>query len=189
MILASSGPFSYGLAYADAAVEGGAYTLLVSSWEREAVGAYTLVCESSAPLTLAPIPQEGAGMYARTVHGRWDARTAGGRPSGSKYALNPAVELVLPAPTAVMARLYLPQPAPVPVNITLFRRAASGNGIGEQVATSGPYVEATSGVALPRTRLPPGVYLLIPSTYERGMLGEWVLDVWGDKAFSAEVRK
>lgn len=177
------------MAYAEAVVDAGTYTVLVSSWEREAVGAYTLVAECSAPLTLAPIPQEGAGMYARTVHGRWDASTAGGRPSGNKYAANPVVELTLPAATSVMGRLYLPHPAPVPVNITLFRRAVGATGIGEQVATSGPYTEATSGVALPRTKLSPGVYLLIPSTYEGGMEAAWVLDVWGDKAFSAEVRK
>ncbi len=69
-IVADSGPYSYGMAYCEVDAEAGAYTVLVSSYEREE-GQYALTVEGSAPVTLAPIPQEGAGMYARTIGGRW----------------------------------------------------------------------------------------------------------------------
>jgi len=127
-------------------------------------------------------------MFARGISGKWDAATSGGRPSGNKYALNPTVELVLPLAATVQARLYLPHPAPVPINVTVFKRAQAG-GIGEQVATSGPYVEATSGVAVPRTKLAAGVYLVIPSTFESGMFAEWNLDVWADKTCTVELAR
>jgi hypothetical protein len=162
--------------------------VLVSSWERDAVGAYTLAVESSAAVTLAAILQEGAGLFARTVSGKWDAATAGGRPSGNNYAANPALEVTISAPGVLCGRLYLPHPAPIPINITLFRRAPGG-GIGEQVVTSGPYVDAVSGAALPRTRLDPGIYLAVPSTYETGTRAEWVLDLWDDKAFTASLAR
>lgn len=83
-IVAGSGPYSYGMAYCEVddverkslSLEGkltpaGAYTILVSSYEREETGAFTLTVESSSPVTISPIPQEGAGMYSRTILGRW----------------------------------------------------------------------------------------------------------------------
>lgn len=175
------------MAFVETTVDPGTYTLLVSSWEREQVGTYSLLAESSAPVTLSPIPQEGAGMFARSIQGRWDEDTAGGRPSEGNYSTNPAVEITLPTAAVLQARLYLPTPGNVPTNLTLFRRGTGG--IGEQLATSGPYVEAVSGVAVSKTRLSPGVYLLIPSTYQRGVRNEWILDIWADKAFSAELKR
>lgn len=84
-IVAASGPYSYGMAYCEVddverelpdlkeLTPAGAYTVLVSSYEREE-GAYSLTVEASAPVRLSSIPQEGAGMYARTIAGRWYVR-------------------------------------------------------------------------------------------------------------------
>lgn len=74
----------------------------------------------------------------------------------------------------------------MPVNLTVFRRT-TGGGLGEQVATSGPYVEQISGVSTGRVKLDAGVYILVPSTYERGEQADWVLDMWADSSFSAEM--
>lgn len=138
-------------------------------------------------------------MYARSVSGQWTTATAGGRPSGGNYAANPRVELVLSQPATLQARLALTVPGPVPVNLTIFKRVAGGAeggtgsgagdapGLGEQVATSGPYVERVSGVGLPRTKVPAGVYLAVPSTYQGGVVGGWTMDVWANVAFSAEL--
>lgn len=88
----------------------------------------------------------------------------------------------------IQARLLLPEPAPIPINLTLFTRA-TGALPGQMVATSGPYVERTSGVAIARTKVQAGVYLLVPSTYETGVEGEWSLELWADAALSVEVAK
>lgn len=92
--------------------------------------------------------------------------------------------MTLSAPGTLLARLTLPTPAPVPTNLTVFRRGT--NALGEQAATSGPYVERMSGVSTGRVRLTPGIYVLVPSTYN-AVLGDWVVDVWADTQFSVEV--
>ncbi|TXT11061.1 hypothetical protein VHUM_01812 [Vanrija humicola] len=72
VILGSSGPFSYGVAYCEVDnVKAGDYTLLVSSYERDQLGSFTFTVESSSPVQVTPIPQEGAGMYSRAVSGNW----------------------------------------------------------------------------------------------------------------------
>lgn len=114
-----------------------------------------------------------------------DEATAGGRPSGNQYERNPRVEVVFSAPATLQARLHLPTPGPIPINLTVFRRGV-GSELGEQVATSGPYVERMSGVSIGRTKLGPGVYVFVPSTYGTGELADWVLDVWADAAFSVD---
>lgn len=43
----------------------------MSSYEREETGAFSLTVESTSALTLTLIPQEGAGMFARTIAGQW----------------------------------------------------------------------------------------------------------------------
>lgn len=113
-----------------------------------------------------------------------DERTAGGRPSGNGYDRNPRIEVTIASPATLLARLTLPTPAPVPVNLTVFRRGTGT--LGEQVATSGPYVERVSGVSTGRCRLGAGIYVLVPSTYN-AVLGEWSVDVWSDVQFSVEV--
>lgn len=72
MIVVSSGAYSYGMAYCDTNdLDAGTYTVLVSSYERDDTGPFSLGVESSSPISLSPISQEGAGMYSRTVSGKW----------------------------------------------------------------------------------------------------------------------
>ena len=79
-----------------------------------------------------------------------------------------------------------PSPTPIPLNLTVFRRAPSAS-LGEQVATTGPYSDALSGVMMGRIKLDAGVYLFVASAWEAGMGKglEWELRVWSDGAFSA----
>lgn len=114
-----------------------------------------------------------------------DAATSGGRPSGHGYARNPRIEVTVPVQASLQARLLLPDPAPIPVNLTLFKRG-TGSETKDMVATSGPYVERVSGVAISRVKVSPGVYVLVPSTYETGVQCEWSLDLWADASFSVE---
>lgn len=62
-------------------------------------------------------------------------------------------------------------PAPA-LNLTLFERTAQGLP-GRQVATSGAYSDAVSGVMLPDISLRPGIYLFVPSTYYPGVVGDF----------------
>jgi calpain-7 len=77
--------------------------------------------------------------------------------------------------------------SPIPLNITLFARL-TGSKPGEQLATSGPYSDALSGVVLRNTRLEAGVYLLVLSAWEAGsgLKSGWEVRCWADTGFEIE---
>jgi hypothetical protein len=87
------------------------------------------------------------------------------------------------------ARLHHPSPIspPLPLNLTLYTRGQGGH-LSEQITTSGPYSDAVSGVRIPRKRLEKGVYVLVPSGFERGggRGRNWKVDVWCDSPISTE---
>ncbi|ORX36377.1 hypothetical protein BD324DRAFT_651615 [Kockovaella imperatae] len=183
-LIADSGSYTHGAAFLDYAnLSAGMYTISISAFEPGQLGKFNMMVETDLPATLQPIPQEGAGMYSRTLTRKWTEQIAGGRPSGGSYGRNPHIELVLPKACTVMARLFhvVPTSSPIPLNLTLFQRSDGGQ-IGDQVATSGPYSDSLSGVRLSRTKLDAGVYLLVPSAWDPGMgIGsEWELRVWAD---------
>lgn len=78
--------------------------------------------------------------------------------------------------------------SPIPLNITLFKRH-TGSTLGDQVATSGPYSDAISGVNFNKTKVPSGVYSLVISPWQRGMgIGEkWEVRIWTDAPLEAEL--
>jgi len=49
----------------------GDYTVLVSAFEPHHMGPFSLRVESSHSFDVNAIPQEGAGMYSKTVRGAW----------------------------------------------------------------------------------------------------------------------
>ena len=147
----------------------------------------------------------------RSVHSTNDRLTtrtkasqnAGGRPSAGLYSSNPKVEVILPKPGSITyarfprcvehnlisrSRLHLPQPLEYPINLTVFKRNTDG-ALGEQVATTGPYSDTLSGVCIAKTKLEAGIYLFIPSTYDKGTEGAWTVNVWSDVGLSAENAK
>jgi calpain-7 len=130
-------------------------------------------------------------------------QSAGGRPSAGSYNSNPKVEVILPKPGSITyvplplvsyfgltprTRLHLPEPLGHPINLTIFKRNTDG-AIGDQVATTGPYSDTLSGVCINKTKLDAGIYLFIPSTYDKGTECAWTLNVWSDVGLSAENAK
>ncbi|KAJ6631453.1 hypothetical protein B0H10DRAFT_2207112 [Mycena sp. CBHHK59/15] len=157
-IAASSGAYSYV----------GDYTVILSTFEPNQMGAFSLEVESSFAFDLKPIPQEGAGMYSKTVRGAWTSQNAMGGPSFKQYSLNPVFELDVQAMTDLKVRLQLLRPkSTAALNVTVFPASASG-ALGRHIATSGGYDDSIAGVATSQISLGPGKYWLIPSTYNPG---------------------
>ncbi|CAE6472096.1 unnamed protein product [Rhizoctonia solani] len=175
-IVLDSGAYNFGLACAEGDVQSGDYTLVISSFRAGQQGEYALRVESDASVEIAQLPPEGAGMFHKIIKGAWDTTSAAGGPSSGKYDSNPTFEITVSGPTQISARLQTTskqQPYPLPaLNLTLFERNAQGLP-GRQVATSGAYSDAVSGVILPDVLLRPGIYLFVPSTYYPDVLGDF----------------
>ncbi|KEP49549.1 putative calpain-like protease palB [Rhizoctonia solani 123E] len=175
-IVLDSGAYNFGLACTEGEVQPGDYTLVVSSFRAGQQGEYVFRVECDANAEITQLPAEGAGMFHKTIRGTWDTASAAGGPSSGQYESNPTFEVAVSGPTQISARLQMaskqqsyPPPA---LNLTLFERNAQGLP-GRQVATSGAYSDAVSGVMLPSISLRPGIYLFVPSTYYPGVLGDF----------------
>ncbi|KAI6094633.1 hypothetical protein EDD16DRAFT_1683671 [Pisolithus croceorrhizus] len=88
---ATSGAYAYGYARAFANLSCEHSPTPQASWSLHAQS------ESSRKFVLEPIPQEGAGMYARVTRGEWNMQSAGGSPSHGRYHLNPVYEVDIPS--------------------------------------------------------------------------------------------
>ncbi|KAJ7935279.1 hypothetical protein B0H13DRAFT_2304939 [Mycena leptocephala] len=186
-LAATSAAYSYGLARLTKPLQGmqpGDYTIILSAFEPAQLGAFSLEVESSLAFDLKAIPQEGAGMYAKTVRGAWTTQNAMGGPSFKHYAQNPVFELDVQAPTEIKIRLQLVRPrAPAALNLTLFPAPAAGtSALGRHLATSGAYDDSVAGVATPQIALGVGKYWAVPSTYAPGVLGAFQLVVYSTTA-------
>ncbi|GAB1523208.1 cysteine protease [Rhizoctonia solani] len=177
-VILDSGAYNFGLACTEGEVQSGDYTLVLSSFRAGQQGEYALRVECDASVEISLLPPEGAGMFHKTVKGAWDAASAMGGPSSGKYEHNPTFEIAVSSPTQVSARLQIISkqqsslPPPPALNLTLFERNPQGLP-GKQVATSGAYSDAVSGVMLPDTALRPGIYLFVPSTYYPNVLSDF----------------
>ncbi|TFK21933.1 cysteine proteinase [Coprinopsis marcescibilis] len=180
-LVATSGPYTYGMAKISKDVPPGEFTVVVSAFNPENIGPFTLKVESMLPIELKAIPQEGAGMYSTTKMGAWDESTAGGGPTFNSFGLNPKYELDVPSTTKLRIRLQVTGSSKsVPINVTVYLASKPGADLSKvrHVGTSGPYDEALAGVATPEMTLGPAKYWVIPSTYHRGVQGEFKLIVY-----------
>ncbi|KAJ6491676.1 hypothetical protein C8R47DRAFT_976286 [Mycena vitilis] len=179
-LAATSGAYTYGTNRLIA----GDYTIILSAFEPNQLGAFSLEVESSLAFDLKAIPQEGAGMYSKTVRGAWTAQNAMGGPSFKHYAQNPIFELDVQAPTELKIRLQLTRPkAPAALNVTLFPAPAQGTtALGRHLVTSGAYDDSVGGVATPQIALGVGKYWAVPSTYAPGVLSAFQLVVYSTAA-------
>ena len=83
------------------------------------------------------------------------------------------------------ARLQLTSPStssPSPthttaLNLTIYP-AGEARAFNDHVATSGPYDDALPGVCTPEVMLQPGKYVLVPSTYNPGVVGGFLVVVY-----------
>ncbi|KAJ7099454.1 hypothetical protein B0H15DRAFT_771653, partial [Mycena belliarum] len=172
-LAASSGAYSYV----------GDYTIILSTFEPNQMGPFSLEVESSLSFDLKAIPQEGAGMYAKTIRGAWYvAGNAMGGPSFKQYSLNPIFEIDVQALTELKVRLQLLRPkSTTAVNLTIFPASATGV-LGRHLATSGAYDDSIAGVVTPPLSLGVGKYWAIPSTYNPGFQGAFQLIVYSTAA-------
>ncbi|KAJ7188874.1 hypothetical protein C8R46DRAFT_1056044 [Mycena filopes] len=179
-LAATSGAYSYGLARLSKPLQAGDYTIILSAFEPNQLGAFSFEVESSLAFDLKVIPQEGAGMYTKTKQGAWTAQNANGGPSFKHYAQNPVFELDVQAPTELKIRLQLLRPkAPAALNLTLFPAPPVGSAaLGRHITTSGAYDDNVAGVVTPQVALGVGKYWVIPSTYAPGVLAAFQLIVY-----------
>lgn len=92
--------------------------MVVSAFEPSHTGSFSVDVESSHSFDFKVIPQEGAGMYKKTVRGEWcvwlissqrskldmlhrDERTAMGGPTFKQYSSNPVFEIDVRSPAEV----------------------------------------------------------------------------------------
>lgn len=176
-VVAHSGPYTYGHARVAAHLAPGDYTVVLSAFEPDQTGKFTLKVESPSRFEIKAIPQEGAGMYVKTVRGEWDLTTAVGGPSQTRYHRNPVYEVTIPCASEFGARLQLLARAPgVSTNLSLF--PSSSTNLQRCIASSGPYSDALSGVDIPKRSISPGKYYLVPSTYHAGVHAQFRMIVY-----------
>lgn len=176
-VVAHSGPYTYGHARVAAHLAPGDYTVVLSAFEPDQTGKFTLKVESSSRFDIKAIPQEGAGMYVKTVRGEWDSTTAVGGPSQNRYHHNPVYEVTIPCASEFGARLQLLARAPgVSTNLSLF--PSSSPTLQRCIASSGPYSDALSGVDIAKRGMSPGKYYLVPSTYHPGVCARFRIVVY-----------
>ncbi|KAI0262230.1 hypothetical protein BC834DRAFT_829325, partial [Gloeopeniophorella convolvens] len=165
-IAATSGVYTYGFACFFADLPPGDFTLAVSAFAPTHQGAFTLLVCSARRVALEPIPQEGAGMFAKTARGAWCVGTYAGPPA----ARRPGTCWRCPSPhrSSAPARfstcMYLAnaithrrrrirlQPHP-----PAFVRVALA-----PLASSGAYTDARSGAATAQVALRAGQYIVLP---------------------------
>ncbi|KAI6115989.1 hypothetical protein F5141DRAFT_1201863 [Pisolithus sp. B1] len=178
-VVATSGAYAYGYARAFANLSSGDYTIILSAFEPQVhLGAFTLKVESSRKFVLEPIPQEGAGMYARVTRGEWNMQSAGGSPSHGRYHLNPVYEVDIPSTAQFGARLHLTSGSPsASLNLSLFP-AVDPFPSNRPLASSGSYSDALAGVDIPKRTLQAGKYWLVPSTWTAGVQAGFKLVVY-----------
>ncbi|KAG1781967.1 hypothetical protein EV702DRAFT_1192623 [Suillus placidus] len=176
-VVAHSGPYTYGHARVAAHLAPGDYTVVLSAFEPDQTGKFTLKVESPSQFEIKAIPQEGAGMYVKTVRGEWDSTTAVGGPSQNRYHHNPVYEVTIPCASEFGARLQLLARAPgVSTNLSLF--PSSSPTLQRCIASSGPYSDALSGVDIAKRGMSPGKYYLVPSTYHAGVVARFRIVVY-----------
>lgn len=154
----------------------GSYTVIVSTFEPNKLGSFTLIVGSDAGTpSLSRIAAEGEGMIKRRVAGAWRTadRTAAGCSNHGHFMDNPKYKLVLDRTTRVVARLdterVVPQPA---INLSIWHCPDGALpprlDIKSALASThdGVYMEKQAGVSTGEVELRPGTYVLVPSTFD-----------------------
>jgi len=153
-ILKDTGWYTYGFALCESQVLEGTYTVIVSSFEPGQLGSFQLRFECSQPLEVNPIPQEGAGMFAKILSGKWSGKA-------SATTREPEFHISLKSASNLILRLQMLPPAlPTPIRISLW---SSGNESGQHalLATSGDFSDSIPGVVVSAT-VEPGSYVIVP---------------------------
>ncbi|GAA5898620.1 hypothetical protein JCM6882_000881 [Rhodosporidiobolus microsporus] len=185
-VLAGVSTYNYGRdALRKTGLSPGLYTLIVSSFTPLHADSFTLSVRSSLPLSVTPIPAEGAGMYARTVRGRWSEGWDGGQ---GERGRNPRFRVRAKGGKAASVKLRLQLPsAPLPSALFLYTSTASGEP-DQLVASTLPYADPVCGVVIGGVRLEAREegYVVIPATYTGGVHVPFQILLYADTPVSFE---
>ncbi|KIO33307.1 hypothetical protein M407DRAFT_234488 [Tulasnella calospora MUT 4182] len=165
-----SGPYVYGTTAVGGLLKPSDYTLILSTFTPGQQSPYSISVEADGPVSLEAIPSEGAGMFTKSVKGKWCGSSAAGNPSFGRYHHNPHFDIQVAQATTLFCRLqHVDAPSGTAINLTIFRKDDAGQ-IKEQVVTSGSYADAVCGVATSPFQLQgPAVYSAIVSTFDPGV--------------------
>ncbi|TKY87839.1 hypothetical protein EX895_003420 [Sporisorium graminicola] len=194
-VVLSSGMYHHGLALCSTSsssggggivLKAGTYTLIASTFEAGMHGDFALRIEATSPVSVRPIPQEGAGMFHRRLAAEWKrAVNACGSPANKGYFGNPSWRFSLDRPAEVVARLKVDSVRSGDsvrpyVNLALFSEDAGGVGSGgmREVASSGSYTDLICGAAIERVKLHAGTYRLVASTYKPEVEAEFSVELY-----------
>ncbi|KAI9511452.1 hypothetical protein F5148DRAFT_975182, partial [Russula earlei] len=171
-IIATSGAYTYGFARLYADLPQGDFTLVISAFLPTHLGEFSLLVCSTRWIEVDPIPQEGAGMFAKTIRGEWCVPLTTPPPP-----VFPLCDPCLP-PLSLVAQsdrfpdlFYdvvghmvgltraIPSRCPRPqMSSKLF--PATGTGA---LASSGAFTNARSGAATSQVALRAGQYIIEPA--------------------------
>ncbi|GAC93124.1 hypothetical protein PHSY_000686 [Pseudozyma hubeiensis SY62] len=193
-VVLSSGMYHHGLALCSTSRPGtsgtvvrpGSYTLIASTFAAGMEDEFHLRVESSRPVQVKPIPQEGAGMFHRRLTSSWRRGvTAHGSRANQAYFDNPSWRFTIdrPGPTDFAARIRV-EPMrgddhvrPY-VHLALFAEREGG---WQQVANSGSYTDLVCGAAVEKVKLSPGTYRIVASTYKAEVEAQFGVDVYTER--------
>ncbi|KAJ1023469.1 hypothetical protein NDA16_003086 [Ustilago loliicola] len=186
-VVLSSGMYHHGLALCSTSHPGtlktglrpGTYTMIASTFEANTYTDFHLRVESTRPLTLKPIPQEGAGMFHRHLTSQWRRGVnANGSPANRDYFKNPSWQLQLERPglSGLVARIRSSTGGVRPyINLALFLDTPAGL---KEVANTGSYTDLSCGAAIDQVKLQPGTYRLIASTHQPDTEADFSIDLY-----------
>ncbi|PFX26433.1 Calpain-7 [Stylophora pistillata] len=152
------------------------FTLVVSQYEKTNTIHYTLKVFSSTEFRLSPVPVPYT--VEKQVTGEWSGKFAGGCPNFSSHCNNPVyrlqIKMTSPSETAeVLLKLRGPKQFSVGAIFRSVERTSDGRPIYEAYSETyrpGFYVQQL-------TRVPTGTYDVIPSTFQPGQEGPFILTI------------
>lgn len=171
-LIAGDANYSYGYSSCAAnELQADTFTLVASNYTADEEGDFEIIVKSTLPLEVSPVPQEGAGMYSRTVWGSWDVLQPSQYIIGVKKSTNLKVRLQNIAPhldNAISLAIY---------------SVTEGESLDELIETTGAFSDATGGVLTVEFRVAASLsgYVAVPTTSSSTGIGRFVIHLYADQ--------
>ncbi|KAI8339399.1 hypothetical protein BC941DRAFT_420385 [Chlamydoabsidia padenii] len=184
-IITQSGSYRPGFCYCNLeTIKDGVYTVVASTFEANMIGEFVLTAASDIPLTIEPIPSEGAGRFRKIINSEWvPGYSAMGCPLYGGYGRNPRYLLEVTELTTLCVRLQADKIDPVPsINVTIYERHPTKL-FGQEIASSGPYEAVIQGVTIDNVVLSQNKtgYIIVFATYDKDIGGEFSALIYTDR--------